>query len=293
MLRVTDQTMSMTAQRALGARQARLATAQETATSGERISRPSDDPSGTAEAMRVRAELAAQSQYKRNIDDGTGWLTTIDSALDGATSLLRQARDTVIQGSNGSLNQTARDALANVIDGVRQDVLSAANTRYLGRSVFAGTSDAEAAFTDGSPPQFNGFSGTVSRRISANDTVAVDAGGPAVFGSGTSSVFSLLDDIAADLRSGADPAPRLAALDAAMTSVIATRSDVGSRLGVLTRAAQATTQATTALNAHRSAVEDVDLGKAVMDMQLQQTAYQAALAVTAKVLQPSLTEFLR
>ena len=293
MLRVTHQTMSMTAERSLGARQARLAQAQEAATSGERISRPSDDPTGTGEAMRVRAELAAQAQYKRNIDDGTGWLTTLDSALDGATGLLRQARDTVIQGSNGSLNQTARTALANVIDGVRQDLLSAANTRYLGRSVFAGTSDAEAAFTDGTPPTFNGSSGTVSRRIGPTETVSADADGQAVFGSGATSAFSLLDDIAADLRSGADPAPRLAALDAAMNSVVATRSDVGSRLGVLTRAAQATTQATTVLNAHRSAVEDVDLGAAIMDMQLQQTAYQAALSVTAKVLQSSLTDFLR
>lgn len=293
MLRVTDQTMSMAAQRALAARQARLATAQEVATSGERITRPSDDPTGTGEAMRVRAELAAQNQYKRNIDDGTGWLNTLDTALDGATGLLRQARDTVVQGTNGSLNQTARDALATVIDGVRRDLLSAANTRYLGRSVFAGTSDAEAAFTEGTPPTFNGSGGSVSRRIGPTDTVSVDADGQATFGSGATSVFSLLDDIAADLRAGVDPQPRLAALDSAMSSVVATRADVGTRLGVLTRATSTNTTATTALNAHRSAVEDVDLGKAVMDMQLQQTAYQAALAVTAKVLQPSLTEFLR
>ncbi|WP_020143828.1 flagellar hook-associated protein FlgL [Terracoccus sp. 273MFTsu3.1] len=293
MLRVTDQSMSLAAQRALGDRQSRLASAQATATSGARISRPSDDPVGTGEALRVRAELAARGQYQRNIDDGTGWLSTIDSALAGATGLLQQARDAAVQGGNGSLTQAARDALAAVVDGLRHDLVGAANTRYLGRSVFAGTSDAPSAFTDGTPPTYNGASGTVTRRIGPDETVAVDTDGRTAFGSGSMSAFSVLDAIAADLRAGVDPTPRLAALDGAMTTVVAARSDVGSRLTQLQRAAQATTEATTSLTSRRTALEDVDLGQAVLDLQLQQTAYQAALAVTAKVLQPSLTEFLR
>jgi flagellar hook-associated protein 3 FlgL len=42
-----------------------------------------------------------------------------------------------------------------------------------------------------------------------------------------------------------------------------------------------------------SDIEDVDLPKAIMDLQIQQTSYQAALAATAKVIQPSLIDFLR
>lgn len=293
MIRVTDQSMSLAAQRALGERQSRLASAQQTATSGARISRPSDDPVGTGEALRVRAELAAQDQYQRNIADGTGWLRTVDSALDSASGVLRQVRDAVVQGGNGSLTQDARDALATVVDGLRADLLASANTRYLGRNVFAGTSDAESAFTDGAPPTFNGSPGSVSRRIGADQTVTVDADGRSVFGSGSTSVFSVLDDIAADLRSGTDPTSRLGALDAAMSTVVGARSEVGTRSALLERASRATTDATTTLTSRRTAIEDVDLGQAVLDLQLQQTAYQAALAVTAKVLQPSLTEFLR
>jgi flagellar hook-associated protein 3 FlgL len=296
MLRVTDQSMSLAAQRALGASQARLAAAQEAATSGARIGRPSDDPIGAGDALHVRAELAAMEQYKRNIDDGAAWLTTLDSALGGAASLLRQVRDAVIQGSNGSLNQDARDALAQQVDSLRGDVLATANTRYLGRSVFAGTSDAEAAFTDGAPPAppaFNGAAGAVHRRIGPDRTVRVDTDGGAAFGTGPTSVFVLLDRISADLRAGVDPAPHLTALDDAMTTIVAARSDVGSRLAQLNRAGQASMEATLSLEARRSGIEDIDLGKAALDLQLQHTAYQAALAVTAKVLQPSLVDFLR
>ena len=293
MIRVTDQSMSLAAQRALGDRQSRLASAQQTATSGARISRPSDDPVGTGEALRVRAELAAHDQFHRNIADGTGWLRTIDSALDSAGGALRQVRDAVVQAGNGSLTQDARDALASVVEGLRADLLGSANTRYLGRNVVAGTSDAEAAFTDGTPPTFNGALGSVTRRIGADQSVTVDADGRSVFGSGSASVFSLLDDIAADLRAGTDPRSRLGALDAATSTVVGARSEVGTRSALLDRASQATTDATTTLTSRRTAIEDVDLGQAVLDLQLQQTAYQAALAVTAKVLQPSLTEFLR
>jgi flagellar hook-associated protein 3 FlgL len=293
MLRVTDQSMSLAAQRALGASQARLAAAQEAATSGARIARPSDDPLGAGDALRVRAEIAAANQYKRNIDDGAAWLTTLDSALGAATSLLRQVRDAVIQGSNGSLNQDARDALAQQVDSLRGDVLTTANTRYLGRNVFAGTSDAEAAFTEGAPPTFSGAAGAVNRRIGPDQTVRVDTDGAAAFGTGPSSVFMVLDRISADLRAGADPAAHLTALDDAMTTIVAARSDVGSRLAQLNRAGQATTDATAALEVRRSGIEDIDLAKAALDLQLQHTAYQAALAVTAKVIQPSLVDFLR
>jgi flagellar hook-associated protein 3 FlgL len=42
-----------------------------------------------------------------------------------------------------------------------------------------------------------------------------------------------------------------------------------------------------------SNIEDVDLAKVMMDLQVQQVAYQAALSATARAIQPSLSDFLR
>ncbi|WP_334170662.1 flagellar hook-associated protein FlgL [Sinomonas sp.] len=294
MLRVTDQTMLSAAERRLGASQARLSSAQDAASSGQRITRPSDDPVGTAESLSVHAQIAASTQYKRNIDDGTSWLTTLDSTLSNATAYLRQVRDLTVQGGNGSLNQDAKNALATQIDALRGDLLAAANTKYLGRSVFAGTSDTASAFTDGTPPTFNGNPGdTVQRRIGPDQTVRVDANGAAIFGTGANSVFSVLDAISSDLRNGSDPTARLQSLDAGMTAVVSGRTDVGTRLGQLQRAGSENMTEQNALEAKRSGIEDLDLGKAALDLQLQQTNYQAALAVTARTLQPSLMDFLK
>jgi len=47
------------------------------------------------------------------------------------------------------------------------------------------------------------------------------------------------------------------------------------------------------LRSQLSDVEDIDLPNTIMELNLQQTAYQAALAATARVVQPSLLDFLR
>jgi flagellar hook-associated protein 3 FlgL len=62
---------------------------------------------------------------------------------------------------------------------------------------------------------------------------------------------------------------------------------------MLTRASAARDSRTVSLESQRSSVEDVDLAKVILDLQTQQTTYQASLAITAKVLQPSLMDFLR
>ena len=295
MLRVTDQTMMQYAERNLASSQARLAAAQQAATSGLRITRPSDDPVGTAPALAAHAAIAANSQYKRNIDNGTAWLNTLDNALGNATTSLRQVRDLVIQGANGATTQDGRNALADQVDALRKDLLGTANTQFMGRNVFAGTSNAATAFTDGTPPTFNGTAGdSVQRRIGPDQTVQVDSDGSKVFGTGSSSVFGLLDKISADLRNGSvDPSKDLPALDTAMNAVINGRSDVGTRLSQLERASSENLTAQGTLETQRSGIEDQDTGKAILDLQLQQTNYQAALAVSAKTLQPTLMDFLK
>ncbi|MFC7504870.1 hypothetical protein ACFQRR_22655, partial [Nocardioides sp. GCM10030258] len=77
----------------------RLAKVQEQLSTGRVINRPSDNPTGTTAAMRLRSSMADQAQYTRNAQDGIGWLTQIDTALDSATSTVRRARDLALQGA--------------------------------------------------------------------------------------------------------------------------------------------------------------------------------------------------
>jgi flagellar hook-associated protein 3 FlgL len=292
--RVTNQTMAQAAHRNLQASQARLAALQEKGATLQNITRPSDDPAALADALAMRARLGAADQYSNNISDGTGWLNTADSALGQATNILNRIRDLTLQASNSSLNQPARDTIAAELEGLNKDLLASANTKYLGRNVFAGSSDAPSAFTSGQPPIFTGTAGdSVERRVDEGKTVRVDADGGTTFGSGAGSVFALVSDVVATIRSGADPSGRLDAIDGQIKTVIGARAEVGTRQSLLEHARDAIEAQKVTLESRRSAIEDADIGQVVLDLKLQETNYQVALAVTAKVLQPSLMDFLR
>ncbi|MDR6573499.1 flagellar hook-associated protein 3 FlgL [Curtobacterium sp. 320] len=290
--RVTTQ-MSMTAASArLQAGAAKLAQLTDQATTLKNIQRPSDDPVGTASSMQVRKEQAAAAQYTRNANDAAGWLATTDSALSSVYSVLNNVRDLTVQAANsGTMSDTDRDAFITQFQSLKSELESRANTTYGTRSVFAGSSTAATAYD---PATGWASSGTdVTRRIGDGTTVRVDTAGTAVFGSGNSSVFAVIDSIVGDLENGVNVNPRINDVDAAISTVRGIQADVGVRHAAALSAQDSLKSATVSLENRRAGIEDKDLAKAVLDLQVQQTNYQAALAVTAKVLQPTLMDYLR
>lgn len=292
-MRVTNQTLMSSAQRNLQTNKASLARLQTQVSDLKRITKPSDDPTGTGSSLQIRGQQAATAQYGRNIDNGRGWLATSDSALTSATDILRRVKDLTIQGSSDVLTPAAKEGIAAELDGLKQNLLSQANATFMGRNVFAGNSDAGAAFTNANPPAYTGTGSTVDRRIADGVTVRVDADGAAIFGTGTGSAFALIDKIATDLRSGGNASSNIPALDARMNTVIAEHATLGARDAQIQRAQDLNVTQQGNLEAQRSGIEDVDMSKAILDLQLQSTNYQAALAVTAKILPPTLMEYLR
>lgn len=290
--RVTSTQLLADSARTMQAAMSRLSTLQQQASSGKRISVPSDDPSGTASSIQVRGQQAAVAQYQRNASDGMGWLATVDGALTDSTALLQQARNLVVQAANsGAMSQAGRDAIASQLQGIRDDLLHEANTQFNGRSVFAGTSDT-AAFDPTTYAWSGTASASVERRIGADATIRVDADGGAAYGTGATSVFASLDTIISDLHSGADVTPGLAAIDQGMQRISSVQVASGSRYAQMERAKDSLSSQSIALESQRSDVEDVDTVQALVSLQSQNLAYQAALQVTAKALPMSLLSFL-
>lgn len=298
--RVTSQTQMRDAQRNLQTNMANLAKLQEQASSLKAINRASDDPTAAASAMAVRTEQSAVAQYSRNAENGNNWLSTIEGALDTTSSIMNRVRDLTVQGANdGSMSAAAKEAIAVELEGLKEELLGAANTSYLGRTVFAGNSDTGVAFTTAYDFQGAG-GGNVTRRIGADSAVRVDADGAAVFGTvdeidpeKSDSVFALIDKIAGELRNGTNVGSNLTAVDSRMAAMTEQRSIGGARQASMERAQENLMSKAGTLESTRAGLEDIDLGQAILALTLQETTYQAALAVTARVLQPTLMDFLR
>ena len=109
------------------------------------------------------------------------------------------------------------------------------------------------------------------------------------------SVFDRLDGLSTALKTN-DQAGISAAVDSLKADgdrIANVRSDIGARTVRVENARSVADDATLTLKNALSEVENVDLAKATVDLGLQEVAYQAALGATAKVLQPSLLDFLR
>lgn len=301
----------------IGTAGTRMAAAQEQMTTGRRINRPSDAPADTTVALKSRAGIGQNEQYQRNAQDGTAWLTTIDTTLGSVTSLVQRAYTLAVAGANtGSNTQTSENAYADEVDQIQKSVLSLANASYLGRPVFGGTTAGDAAYGQVSVPDpsdptktisqigYVGDAGSVSRRVGDATVVRVDMQGSQVFGptatdspagDGTQSLFDHLQGLSDALRSSdsAGIQKAIGVLQTDMDRISAAQADEGARMKQLDTATSVSQDTTLALQKVKSDVEDVDVAEATITMQSMTAAYQAALMAVGKSTQQSLLDFLR
>jgi flagellar hook-associated protein 3 FlgL len=292
--RVTQSMMSKGSVAAMQTSLARLAKVQEQLSTGRVLNRPSDSPTDTTSAMRIRSSLADTQQYGRNAEDGNGWLSTIDSALTNANDQVLRARDLALQGANqGSVGATAREALAAEVDQIHAGLVNTANTDYLGRPVFGGVTAGPVAYDPAGA--YVGTPGAVNRTVGEGTTVRVDVAGATAFGTTGSSVFDHLTALSTALRAGdqAGISASIDALGADRDRITTTQAEVGSRQNRIESAIQVASDTGLRLRSSLSEVENADLPKTIVDLQMQQVAYQASLGATARVMQPSLLDFLR
>jgi flagellar hook-associated protein 3 FlgL len=269
---------------------------QHQISSGKQINRPSDSPTGTVTSLQLRGEVRATQQYSRNADDGMGWLGVIQDKLQDASSSIIRVRDLTVQALNTATgSESDRAAIAFEIDNIKQTMLTEANSRYLNRPVFGGTTAGTVAYDQSG--KYVGDGNGTTRSVGPNSKVRIETTGPEAFGveGSDTQLFTVLTNLSKairdDDRSALDDG--LGKIDIAHDLVKATLSDVGARYNRVEQMKQSAQDHLLSVSSQLSDIEDVDLPKAIMELQIQQTSYQAALAATAKVIQPSLIDFLR
>jgi len=280
----------------LGAIKRRMDQTREQLSTGRRILRPSDDPAGAAKAMALQASLDRNDRYVANIDSAVDEMNVTDGLLQSASSTLREVRNLVVQAGNAALPQSGLDALAAQVRSLREELLTVANATYGSTPVFSGTAAPASVFTTSSPYTYQGDSGVRERAISEGVYLTTSVAGDTVFGSGATSVFEVLDTIAADLEAGATTSvlsTGLAQVDVAAERVLSSLATVGARTNQALAARGRLEAAQPDMLRALSDVVDTDLATAITDVQLQQVAYEATLNTLANIVRPSLLDFLR
>ena len=292
-MRVTQSMMYDAANKSLGNEMAAIQSVTEKVSSSKRLNRPSDNPADVRSAIGLNAPLAQLNQFSRNIDSATRTLSAMDTALSGAGDLLQRANELAIQGANGTLSASDRQSIGAEVSQLTEAMAQAAGAKVGDDYIFSGYKVGQPPYQGVGPGQvgaYTGDHGVTVARIGPASTMQVSLPGDAVFGP----AIAALTQLQADLNSGQPVAQTtIAQLSTALQAMTQAQASVGARENRLTAAASSQQDLITSNQSMLSQLEDVDMPSAITELTQRQTTYQASLAITAKVMQSNLIDYLR
>ncbi|MEW8971153.1 MAG: flagellar hook-associated protein FlgL [Mesobacillus sp.] len=296
-MRITQSMLSSNSLKHLSESYRRMGQYEDQLATGKKITKPSDDPVVAMKGMYYRSNLTEVEQYKRNLSELYLWMDNSEAGIDQANSALQRVRELTIQGQNDSNSPDDRRAIAREVEQLKQSLAATANTQVGGRYIFHGTDVLEPTVKIGDKvevaenlykDEINNYQVEVSRGVSMKANVD-----PAnVF---NQEMFDTVQKIQDQLDSG-DPQELdklLNDLDKVMNTLSAERSELGARYNRLemmeNRLGQQEVMATKILSDN----EDADIERVIMDLKSQESVHRAALSVSARIMQPTLMDFLR
>ena len=287
--RVTNKMISDSALRGLQTNLSRNAKLQDQLSSGKLVSRPSDNPAAAVTAMQMRTQNRLDTQYLSNIGNAAGRLNTADSALQDISNLLNKAKQLAVNAQDAALPDASRDAIAAELRVIQKGVTDAFNTQWLGRPIFGGTAQGTVAVDPSGAYVGNDL--PVTARIAREVSLRIDVSGTAA---GADKLPGLLLDMADDIESGAvNTAGFQDQLDGLHQQLLTAIGDVGARGAQIETTKARVDNEQLDLKTRISNNEDIDLPKAILDLQAAAVAYQASLGAAGKILQTSLLDYLR
>lgn len=297
MERITSESMNRTVlannQRTL----ARLATYQEQLSSQKRVNKVSDDPVAAKRAMRYRAEELASGKYLDNIDKSLAYMNATDSTFSEMASALDQVKALAVQGANGSQDAASRRALSQSVDSYLTRMVDLANSVHDGRYIFGGTATSDTPFARNQADTAVDYSGNLdsfSVQVGFNATVEVNQDGFSLFKE-PNDVFDTLIQLRDALKANDQSAVSglIDAVDAAHEQVVNVQGAMGGRMQRLELTRNQLESSKVQLGELISQAEDADLPSVISNLQMTQVALEAGLQAGARVLQPTLLDFLR
>ncbi|WP_210238528.1 flagellar hook-associated protein FlgL [Pseudalkalibacillus caeni] len=300
MMRVTQQMLHNNTLNQLNRNLSRLNEAQEQVSTGRSINRPSDNPAGTNLALKLRSELAANEQYQQNADSALSWMEMTDGAMNQASNVLHRANELATQAANGTLSDQDREAISKEVDELREQLIDVSNTKFRGKYIFNGEKTDQIPFpTKGvSNAEISELDNTsLQTQVSGAAAIEYSLSAKEVFigNNGGENVFNVLETLSANLKNNDQSAisDSLKKVEASVDQVLNAWTSLGARQERMEAASSRLKDANTNLQSLQSKTEDADIAEAVMKLKQEEAVYQASLSATARIIQPSLMDFLR
>lgn len=291
MMRITNSQITSMMHNSMSASSAELGKLMQQMATGKRILLPSDDPIASVRVLRVQREEASLEQFRKNIANVSGSLSTQEANLKSSSDAMLNVRDLLLWAANGSNTSEDLSAMAGELSIIEDTIFSFANVRdEEGRYLFSGTlSDTPALSFDAATQTYSLTGNDKHRQAAVANGVLVDENVTAasVYGAGVGMLNQLRDlintlqDPALDVT---DPAVRqqitatLDALDETHGRVLGSITELGGRQNALTLLSDSNEDVSLVNQKIEGELSRLDYAGATIDL----NDYQLALGATQK-----------
>ena len=288
--------------------QSDLAKTQAQIAARKQVLNPSDAPDQAAAIQRLKSVIGRQNSYTNTLENVQSRLDAEDSSLGSTSELLIRVKEISVQAANGTLGTTDRKALGTELQGLRDQLLSLANSQDSnGNYLFAGSRVREPAFAvDASGyPAYKGDQTRMNVIVGEQRTFSINRTGTDAFASvvrtdanGVSSgvgFFQSLDELTAAVNSS-DPTKiqrGIGEMDRLLEGVSLARADVGTDMKTVEQQTSVVEDTVLSLKTTLSNIEDLDYATAITEMKKQMLALEAAQSSFAQISRLNLFSYLK
>ena len=243
--------------------------------------------------MRSSSGLRALEQYKKNLSSAQSRLALEDQTLEEISNVLSRVKELGIGQSNATASAQTRAVTAAEVEGLRDFLVTLGNTQFAGSYIFGGQySDAKPFTTAGADPA-RPPSGTHQVEGGAGTYYAVNHSGQEVFVD--SGILDALEDMATAMNANSveDMATALQGLDNAFDGIQELVGGLGARMAQVDTALSNLGALELNLQTFRSDLQDAEIEETISKLVNRQITYEAAMLTNSKILQTTLTDYLR
>lgn len=307
-MKISTHLMFEKATKQMTSSQTNLAKSQAQLAQGKQIINPSDAPDQASTVQRLKSILARQDSYQTALNTVQNRLQGEDSTLSSVSDLLIRAKEIAVQANNDTLSPDNRKALGVELQGLRDQMLSLANTRdSSGNYLFAGSKVTQPPFVSvaGGSPQYAGDQTRMSVMVGENRTMPINRTGTDAFVPVTRTApdgstqgvgfFNVMDDLIKGVNTSDHPKMQggMGELDDLLGGLSMARANIGSGLKGIDQQTGVIEDTVLNLKTTLSSVEDLDYASAITKMNQQMLSLEAAQSSFAKISQLNLFNYIK
>ncbi|MFD0680763.1 MULTISPECIES: flagellar hook-associated protein FlgL [unclassified Paenibacillus] len=270
---------------------------QNQMSTGRRLNKPSDDPVGISFSMRYRSEISANEQYQTNTNSATSWMSFTDTVMGQAGDVIQKLREMAVKASNGTNPQAALDTMKAEATQLYEQMVDIGNSQFNGKYVFNGEQTNIRPYTLENAVTEEADTGLIDFEIGVGVKMSVNVPGNRVFGeqTDTDNIFKITQDFIKALGDGDFQAINkgIGDFDSRMNKFLDVRADIGAKMNRIELMDERLKDINVNVTSLQSKTEDADMAAVITNLKVAENVYQASLSTGAKIIQPTLVDFLR